>query len=125
MITTLATALSLLLAGAQPAQAQIHQTGARSMPAASALDATDREIEEALFKLLRDDPQRVVCVEKARATPTRVGKPMCASVERWFNARPASDVESNRAPMQLVDQIKKSRRKAQLSGGARTPQAPS
>jgi hypothetical protein len=69
----------------------------------------DIQIEQALFKLLETDPQRVVCTRRA-PTGTRVPRVTCGSVERWFGARTPEDVADERAPWQLVEQIKFNRR---------------
>ena len=72
---------------------------------------TDRTIETQLFQLLETQPERVVCASPPQ-TGTRLPKPVCGSVERWFNARKPEDVAANRAPWQLIEEIKKNKRKA-------------
>ncbi len=70
----------------------------------------DVVIEKALFRLLETDPQRVVCTRRA-PTGTRVPRVTCGSVERWFDARTPEDKLEERAPWQLVEQIKINRHK--------------
>ena len=110
MISTLvAASFSLLVAaGADAAHAQAPAQAAE----APAQRATDREIEEALFRLLEQDPERVVCAYPPQ-TGTRMPRAVCGSVARWFGARHPDDVAARRAPWQLVDQIKKGRREWQ------------
>ena len=80
-------------------------------PARPAPDLTDAKIEQGLFALLEKQPQRVVCAEWAK-TGTRLATPVCGTVERWFNAREPADIAAGRAPWQLVEEIKRNKRKA-------------
>jgi hypothetical protein len=111
-----AAGLALVLAAtAGEAVAEAPGNQIKAAEAAPAGRASDRDIEQALFKLLEDDPERVVCAHGAR-TGTRMAKPVCGTVRRWFNARHPGDVAANRAPWQLVGQIKKARNQVERRG---------
>ena len=82
-----------------------------SRPKSASADLTDRVIEDQLFQLWESQPERMVCAQPP-ATGTRMPKPVCGTLDRWFNARRPEDVVAKRAPWQLVEEIKKNKRKA-------------
>ena len=82
----------------------------------AAEELSDRTIEAQLFQLREQQPDRVVCTTRSK-TGTRMPQPVCGSLERWFNARGAEDVAAGRAPWQLVEEIKKNKRKAAAANG--------
>ena len=122
MITRLVSAAAFLLmagqsAGAPAAAAQAEQptpvegvtvTTPRRGPTPEEL--SDLRIEQELFRLWKEQPQRVVCAVPPK-TGTRLPQPVCGSVERWFNARTPEAIAAGRAPWQLVAEIKKNKRK--------------
>ena len=122
MISSLVSAAAaMLLLQAAPAPAQDAPASVEGVVVEGkrtprpAPDLTDAKIEKGLFQLLETQPQRVVCAQWAK-TGTRLESPVCGSVERWFNAREPEDVAAGRAPWQLVEEIKRNKRKAASAG---------
>ena len=104
-----ALATLLLLTGA-PAAAS--DPAAQAAAAREAADrSTDIEIEQALWRALEEEPDRVVCTQQI-ILGSRQQKAACGTIRRWFDARQPSEVARKRAPWQLVEQITKGRKEA-------------
>ena len=114
-----AAAFALLLAGA-PDAAQLQDREAAAAAREAADRSTDIEIEEALWRALETDPDRVVCTTQM-ILGSRQQKAACGTIQRWFDARQPSEVARKKAPWQLVEQVKKGRKEAmqkrRASGG--------
>jgi hypothetical protein len=74
-------------------------------------ELNDRRIEQELFKAWKANPQQVVCAVP-RSTTTRMAQPVCGSLQSWFNSRSMAELSKDRAPWQLVEEVKKNKRKA-------------
>ena len=115
MLVSVIAAASFALITAADAPAAAQPTAADRAAAAAAAEAADRstdhEIEQALWKLLNEDPDRVVCTEQV-ILGSRQPRAACGTVKRWFDARQPSEVARQKAPWQLVEQIKKGRKEA-------------
>jgi hypothetical protein len=73
--------------------------------------AGDEDIRRDLWLALEQNPERVVCSTRAK-TGTRIPRPTCGTLRRWFDARLVSEVQNEDAPWQLVEEIKEQRRKS-------------
>jgi hypothetical protein len=85
-------------------------------PALLALPAADEDIRRALFEMHVQDPERRVCTTQI-LTGSRQPRKTCGTLKEWFATRKPGDVQANRAPWQLVEEIKKQRRKVNAQQG--------
>lgn len=88
-------------------------TGAPKRAAVESM--SDKVIEDQLFQLLETQPDRVVCAVP-RKTGSRMPKPVCGTVERWFNARTPAEIAAGKPPWRLMDEIRKNQRKIDRRG---------
>ena len=115
MISTLVAATFAVALSGQPMA--VSNTPEQAPAAAPAARATNADIEDALWKLLETDPERVVCTEQM-ITGSRQPRAVCGSVKRWFNARTPTEKATRQPPWQLVEEITKNRKKAEAAGRA-------
>ena len=101
----LAAALTVALAG------QPQAVAATSSPAEQSARATNAKIEQALWNLLEQDPERVLCTRQV-LTSSRQPRTTCGSVKRWFDSRRPEEKAAERAPWQLVAEIVRQRARA-------------
>ena len=119
MITALIFAA--VLGGATDTQAAAHANTVEGLTVTSqraktpVQDMTDKVIEDQLFALLESQPDRVVCAVPKK-TGSRMPKPVCGTVERWFNARTPAEIAAGKPPWRLMDEIRKNRRKVDRRG---------
>jgi hypothetical protein len=81
-----------------------------------ALPAADEDIRQALFEMHVQDPERRVCTTQV-LTGSRQARQTCGTLKEWFATRSPGDVLANKAPWQLVEEIKKQRRKVNVRRG--------
>ena len=122
MISHIASAAAfLMLSVAAPAVAQEQATTVDGVvvnapkPGLTAEDLNDRRIEQELFKAWKANPEQVVCAVP-RSTTTRMSQPVCGSLQSWFNSRSMAELSKDRAPWQLVEEVKKNKRKVSARG---------
>ena len=122
MISHLASAAAfLVLSLAAPAVAQEQATTVDGVvvnaPRAglTPADLTDVRIEQELVKAWKANPEQVVCAVP-RKTGTRLPQPVCGTLQVWFDARTPEELFQERAPWQLVEEIKKNKRKVGSRG---------
>ena len=113
MISTLVAAVFAITLAGEPLTG-----GGMTAPQAPQARASNADIEAALWKLLEQDPERVVCTEQM-ILGSRQPRAVCGSVKRWFDARPASEKASRQPPWQLVEEILEKRSKAEARARAR------
>jgi hypothetical protein len=123
MISHLASAVAFLIlsVAGSPTVAQEQATTVEGVvvnaprPGLTAQELDDTRIEQELFKALKANPEQVVCAVP-RGTGTRMPQPVCGSLQRWFNARTPAEISRDRAPWQLVEEVKKNKRKVSSRG---------
>jgi hypothetical protein len=113
MSILIALAAGALVSTAGPAEAAASSTKVEPSRTQQlhARPAGDEDIRRDLWRALEQNPERVVCSTRAK-TGTRIPRPTCGTLRRWFDARILSEVQNEDAPWQLVEEIKEQRRKA-------------
>lgn len=113
MSLLIALAAGALVSGAPPAEVAapdptVEPTRREQL---HARPAGDEDIRRDLWRALEQNPERVVCSTRAK-TGTRIPRPTCGTLRRWFDARLMTEVQNKEAPWQLVEEIKEQRRKS-------------
>jgi hypothetical protein len=115
-----------------PAQVEAVTVEAAAKPPSPPGVIADKDIEDQLNALLKTDPGRVICLTKT-PTGTRIAKPLCHTLQGWYDFEALRDTASLRGgaggiqnpPYELVDLIKsrmrdpKTRALAEARAGAR------
>lgn len=105
-------ALSGLLMAAQP-EVQAASDPTEQSGGLLALPSADEDIRRALFQSHAQEPDRRVCTVQI-LVGSRQPRRTCGTLREWFAARTPSQVAAEEAPWQLVEEIKKQRRKVNM-----------
>lgn len=105
----ISVALVAMLFTAEPV-AQVDVDQVRGNSALLALPSADEDIRRALFEALSRDPEQKVCTTQT-LTGSRQPRKTCGTIREWFRERTTAEVQAKEAPWQLVEEIKKQRRR--------------
>ena len=78
-----------------------------------ALPSADEDIRRALLQSHAQQPERRVCTLQV-LTGSRQPRQICGTLREWFQQRTPAEVQADEAPWQLVEEIKRQRRKANM-----------
>lgn len=123
---------ALMLQQAAPTVVDSVTVEASAKPKALSATIPDNAIEQQLNDLLDKEPNRVICLTKT-PTGTRIQKPICQTLQGWYDFESLRDTSSQRGgaggirtpPYELVELIKsrlrdpEARARAEARAGAR------
>jgi hypothetical protein len=111
-------AIMAMLLAAEPGS-QVASGQARDQSALLSLPSADEDIRRDLFEALARNPEQRVCTNQT-LTGSRQPRRTCGTLQHWFAERTSAEVQAREAPWQLVEEIKRQRRKANVRarGGA-------